>query len=150
MSEHPIWVACHTVDYDESWYDQTDEETFRPWTGARPVGADAMYLVSCTFRLSDGAAFAGFATPADQSDDLGTMQPQLFDTSGRRHAFWLGMFPVEAEIESFRAALSRPSNRVFPIHFGARSGLTRAACGGSIRGFMKSSDSGAEVLKLTW
>jgi hypothetical protein len=27
---HPVWVSCHSVDYDEPWYDGTNEETFRP------------------------------------------------------------------------------------------------------------------------
>jgi hypothetical protein len=26
----PVWVGCHTVDADEPWIDDTDEETFRP------------------------------------------------------------------------------------------------------------------------
>jgi len=34
---HPVWVSCHVVDYDEPWYDDTDEETFRPWLGALPL-----------------------------------------------------------------------------------------------------------------
>jgi hypothetical protein len=29
----PVWLACHVADYDEPWYDETDEETFRPWSG---------------------------------------------------------------------------------------------------------------------
>jgi hypothetical protein len=29
----PAWISCHVQDYDEPWYDETDEETFRPWTG---------------------------------------------------------------------------------------------------------------------
>lgn len=29
---HPVWVGVHTRDTDEPWYDETDEETYRPWT----------------------------------------------------------------------------------------------------------------------
>jgi hypothetical protein len=24
---HPVWVQCHTFDYNEPWYGETDEET---------------------------------------------------------------------------------------------------------------------------
>ena len=40
FATHPVWVSCHSVDYDEPWYDGTDEETFRPWLSEIPV-ADA-------------------------------------------------------------------------------------------------------------
>ena len=30
---HPVWTNCHVADYDEPWYDDTDEETFRPFFG---------------------------------------------------------------------------------------------------------------------
>ena len=36
----PVWVQCHIIDYDEPWYDDTDEETFRPWDRALPVDPD--------------------------------------------------------------------------------------------------------------
>ena len=46
----PVWIGCHTADYDEPWYDDTDEETFRPWTGALPADASqGMLLVRATF-----------------------------------------------------------------------------------------------------
>jgi hypothetical protein len=60
---HPVWVSCHSVDYDEPWYDETDEETFRPWLSEIPVGADEMYLVACQFTMADGSRHQGFATP---------------------------------------------------------------------------------------
>jgi hypothetical protein len=63
---HPVWVACHTVDYDEEWHDDTDEETFRPWTGALPVGADEMYLVLSSFTLRDGTVMS-VALPRQQA-----------------------------------------------------------------------------------
>jgi hypothetical protein len=30
FERHPGWIGCHTADYDGAWYDETDEETFRP------------------------------------------------------------------------------------------------------------------------
>src|SRR5437762_8123719 len=107
---HPVWIACHIADYGEPWYEQTDEETFRPWSGPVPVGCHEMYLVACTFRLADGSLFSGFATPADASASLGAMQPQIFDATGTRHAFWLGMFPDNGAVERFRRAMSKSSS----------------------------------------
>ena len=33
FAKHSVWASVHTLDYDESWYDDTDEEIFRPWIG---------------------------------------------------------------------------------------------------------------------
>jgi hypothetical protein len=64
FDNYPIWVNCHVVDYDEEWYDDTDEETFRPWTGDIPVFPDdTMYLVTASFQLNDGTIMNGFLTP---------------------------------------------------------------------------------------
>jgi len=147
---HPVWIACHIADYGEPWYEETDEETFRPWSGAVPVGCHEMYLVACTFRLADGSLFSGFATPADASASLGAMQPQIFDATGTRHAFWLGMFPDNGAVERFRRAMSKSSSSVFPLTFQSLSNLTTARCSGTIHGFMKSSDVHGEVLQHTW
>lgn len=52
---HPIWVQCHLVDYDEHWYEETDEATFRPWTGDKPVDPQrAIFLVRATMALAAG------------------------------------------------------------------------------------------------
>src|SRR5438552_16309205 len=31
---HPIWIGVHNYDVDEPWYEESDEETVRPWTGS--------------------------------------------------------------------------------------------------------------------
>jgi len=60
----PAWIGCHTFDYDEDWYDDTDEETFRPWDGELPVDpAMGMFLVKSSFELRNGAVYTGFITP---------------------------------------------------------------------------------------
>jgi hypothetical protein len=46
-----------SVDNDEPWYDDTDEETFRPWLSEIPVAADEMYLVACEFMMADGSRY---------------------------------------------------------------------------------------------
>jgi hypothetical protein len=98
---HPVWVSCHIIDYDEPWYDDTDEETFRPWLSEIPVAAEEMYLVACQFTMADGSRYQGFGTPASEAENIGLIQPQVFSPSGRRFAFWLGMFPRQEEIDGF-------------------------------------------------
>ena len=64
FKQYPIWVSVHSLGYGEEWYDETDEETFRPWLGERPVGAQEMFLVSARFTFADGTEYDGFVTPA--------------------------------------------------------------------------------------
>lgn len=139
--EHPVWASCHSFDFDEPWFDQTDEETFRPWTGALPVQpADGMYLVRAEFTLADGTRARGFLTPADTDDPgpgaLGTVQPQLYLPSGELVGFWLGMFGNATEAAAFvYAALGKNAEAVFPIHFVAPPNVAGGMTSGVIQGF---------------
>jgi hypothetical protein len=87
---HPVWVSCHSIDYDEPWYDETDEETFRPWLSEIPVGADEMYLVACQFTMADGSHHQGFETPALEPDDMDLIQPQIFSPLWKATCFLAG------------------------------------------------------------
>jgi hypothetical protein len=65
FERHPVWIGCHTADYEEPWYEQTDEETFRPRTGDLPADpSEGMLLVRATIQLRDGTTLPGFVTPA--------------------------------------------------------------------------------------
>ena len=60
FDRHPVWVGCHTVDYDEAWYEDTDEETFRPWAGILPVTeSQDMLLVRQPSHYAMGAGIPG-------------------------------------------------------------------------------------------
>ena len=94
---HPVWASCHSFDHDEPWYDQTDEETFRPWTNTLPVDpADGMFLVAARLKLADESVLPGFATPvspdAFEDKTLGLLQPQVFLPTCQVIGLWLGMF----------------------------------------------------------
>jgi len=96
FEHHPVWVSCHVFDYDEPWYDDTDEETFRPWLEPLPVDpSKTTFLARASFRLADGREFGGFVTPSS-SLDLGLQQPSI-DVGGRFFAFWGGMPGVSSE-----------------------------------------------------
>ncbi len=118
FEREPVWIGCHTADYDEPWYDQTDEETFRPRAGALPADpSEGMLLVRATLELHDGTRYGGFVTPAFEENDLGTQQPQIF-VGGRRFAFWGGHFGIPAEERaSCYSALGKPAHDVFPLTF---------------------------------
>ena len=70
FERHPVWVGCHTADYGKPWYEDTDEETFRPWKGKLPAGpAEGMLLVRAAIELHDGSRYPGFVTPAIEERD---------------------------------------------------------------------------------
>jgi hypothetical protein len=141
--KYPVWVQCHVIDYDEKWYDDTDEETFRPWIGDLPVLPDyAMFLVKADMVLKNGNSFTGFITPCLKGDyqhenDLGLIQPQIFTTENKRVGFWTGMFPIkQADIETFYKSMGINPELVFPIKFSANEGLTVGVSSGIINGFL--------------
>ena len=91
---HPVWIACHSADSDEPWFGETDEETFRPWTGDLPASpGEGMLLVRAMFELADGSRRSGFVTPAFGDGGLGLMQPHLF-AGAEIFGFWGGMFGI--------------------------------------------------------
>jgi hypothetical protein len=138
FDRHPVWVSCHGSDCELPWYDETDEETFRPWTGALPVSqADGMFLVRATLEFSDGSRFIGFITPAFREADLGVLLPHIF-IGERCFRFWGGIFGVPAEErQAFYSALGKDSRAVFPLRFVADPGLATGAVAGQIDGFYR-------------
>jgi hypothetical protein len=134
----PAWISCHGQDEGEPWYEKTNEETFRPWTGALPVGpSEGMLLVRARLELQDGSVCRGFLTPAFNEGDLGSIQPQIF-VANERFGFWGGMFGVRPEEKAaFYAAIGKPPDAIFPIRFAAGPGLATGAVTGSIDGFYR-------------
>jgi hypothetical protein len=139
FQQHPCWIAVRSVDYDEPWYDEADEETFRPWLQALPVDpADGMLLVRAEYRLADGTTLSGFVTPQieDGSVDLGIIQPQMFLPNERLESFWDGMYARSADARArLYNELGKHPESVFPITFGVGSGTTKGIAAGKIEGF---------------
>jgi hypothetical protein len=136
FERHPVWIGCHTADYGEPWYDSTDEETFRPWTGRLPVDSSAgMLLIKASFELHDGSRFTGFVTPSDKSDDLATQQPQLF-VGDQRFSFWGGRIGIaNSAQQALYAALNKDPQEIFPLRFAGNVGLATGNMTGFVRGF---------------
>jgi hypothetical protein len=139
FSKHPVWVSVHGLDQDEPWYDETDEETFRPWPGSLPVGPEeGMLLVRAKLTLADGRAFQGFITPQYEGEplSLGRIQPQMFLPSGKRCDFWDGMFKrPDNDRQIIYVELGDDPKKIFPIEFSAEEGLATGQVSGSIPGF---------------
>ena len=142
FERHPVWVNCHVTDYNQPWYDETDEETFRPWREATPVDpAQTMFLVRASLRLADGTALRGFITPQSPQDnggkpDLGLIQPEVFLPSGKRVSFWFGMMdPPKNEISEFYTALGKTGADIFPLTFNVETWLAIGVVSGSVPGF---------------
>jgi hypothetical protein len=141
---HQVWAACHSFDYDEPWFDDTDEETFRPWLGKLPADpSEGMFLVACEATLADGSSSEGFLTPSQEgqasgASDLGTIQPHLFLPAASALGFWGGLAgtPAGARSELYRA-LARSSEGVFPIRFRASDDVVSGARDVSVGGFYR-------------
>lgn len=120
FEEHPLWIGCHTADYDEPWYDQTTEETFRPRTGSLPADPEeGMLLVRAEAMLNDGSQLPAFLTPGTEDGDIGTMQPYVF-VEGRAFGFWR---TPEAVRQEFRMSIGKNDEQIFPLSVTASSEL---------------------------
>jgi hypothetical protein len=142
LLDFPVWIGCHTADYDEPWYDETDEETFRPFLGTLPASPDqGMLLVRAQITLNDGTSFSGFVTPAfpEEPEDggriLGTQQPMVFTAAGAVRIWHGGFEPSQSAIDEAYRALGRVAAAVFPLRFRAEQGLTTGNAEGTVSGF---------------
>lgn len=142
-----VWASCHSFDCDELWYDETDEETLRPWDGQLPVDpSDGMFLVKAKFRLSDGREFWGYVTPGNPEEDasIGILQPYLA-VGSQFFGFWGGMLGVaKTAKDSFYAAIAADHTTAFPIEFSVDTKFALRAISGTIAGFYRLPQLGSE------
>jgi hypothetical protein len=143
FQRHPVWIGCHTADYGKSWYEDTDEETFRPYHEALPADpSEGMLLVRAVIELKDGSRYPGFVTPGS---GLGTQQPEIF-VDDRRFGFWGGMTGIsERSQQELYATLGKQPNEIFPLRFVADPGLTTGQAEGQIVGFYRKYREGLQV-----
>lgn len=88
---HPIWVCVHGRDQEEPWHKQTDDQTYRPWTGELPyvprTPFDAV-LVAATFQLADGSTYRGYFNPVAENWDEPLPPRKLRDGSFTKPLQW--------------------------------------------------------------
>lgn len=154
--KYPVWVQCHVMDYEESWYDETDEETFRPWLGELPVSPSiAMFLVKSGFTFADGTKYEGFITPGEPGSsasirELGYIQPRVFAGNGKGISFWFGALPdnyVEQEKKLSYSLIGKTPEEIFPIEFEAEEKLSEGVVKGTVPGFCRYSDDGQVIVE---
>lgn len=117
FEHYPVWIACHVADYAEPWYDETDEETFRPHSGPFAAEPSDLLLVTATATMSDGSRHPGFLSPSQDARDIETLQPHVF-VGARAYGFWGAMVGIpEEERRAFLGATGKVPEDVFPIRF---------------------------------
>lgn len=71
FKRYPVWISVHNYDSHESWYEASDEETVRPWTGPLPFSEErGIALGSAIFKLADGSTYTGFCRSVREDWDL--------------------------------------------------------------------------------
>lgn len=71
FARQPVWIGVHNYDSDEPWHEQSDEETFRPWTGQLPFNEQrGSALVATRFALADGSTYGGYCQAVRHDWDL--------------------------------------------------------------------------------
>lgn len=134
FKHHPVWVACHVVDYDEPWYDDTDEETFRPWKGPLPAHGTSL-LVRAELIAADGTRFEGFLTPSDSSSQYETTHPHIF--AGQfTIGFWEGGIPDLTKLRNkLYEVTGKLAAELFPMRAITLPGLVEPAVEALVEGF---------------
>lgn len=156
FEKFPVWVLCHTTDYDEEWYDDTDEATVRPWSDNIPIDAkSAIFFIRAHFVLADGAEMKGFVSYMTNpqwkivANDIGSTQPVLLHPSGKQIPFWYGVIKITSEdMNRIYTLLGKDRKMVFPIRYRVDDNLIVVEQKGEIDGFYsyRQVDSGAVVV----
>jgi hypothetical protein len=155
---HPVWILCHTADYKERWYKDTDEDTFRPWTKELPaIVLRETLLVRADLELWDGSHYSGFITPLVDGHDTLTgggrpdfarhpfarQQPNIF-VGDSRFGFWGGRPGISKQKQhEFYSAIGKQPEQIFPLQFHAEDGLANGLLTGRVEGFYRSTRDGS-------
>jgi hypothetical protein len=152
FARQPVWVGVHHYDSDQPWYEQSDEETFRPWTGPLPFAEPRGFaLVATEFVLADGSVYGGYCrsvpdtpnelTPWSQrhgGDPLSLLllQNPIIFVDSQQFDFQLRVPELRQNaIQSFFTAIGKKPGEVFPLQFSAAGGLIEGINSGKIEGF---------------
>lgn len=142
----PVWVGCHCLDYDEDWYDDTDEETFRPWNNKVPSDEEQwMFLVKTDFILADGTTFRGFMSPPEHGIqfDISNQHPIIITENGELIAFWYGSLPesyFKKDTALTYSLLNKKHEEIFPIKCTILKEMVEGQNTGLILGFERYED----------
>ncbi|MBN9663651.1 MAG: tetratricopeptide repeat protein [Acidobacteria bacterium] len=163
FQNHPLWLAVHGRDQSEEWYEQCDEETFRPWDGMFPAAPQSgAFLVAAWMKLRKGRTYPGafyvnlpevaadassiarYSFDGASADDVAAAmrQPRIFHEN-RCSYFWGGKRGVpSSDQEVFYLALQDVPENIFPITYEALPGVISGSHRGIVRGFYRLLSSG--------
>lgn len=135
VRDHPVWEIA----LDEEGEEGQDEATVRPYDKSGPVDpAAGMFIVRARFTLADGTQHFGYLTPADDPQDLGTIQPQVITKQGQV-GFWMGI--VLQDTAPLYRTLGKSSAETFPATFESDVPLIGGPLKGTIPAFLHFEDS---------
>lgn len=159
FEQHPVWVGVHNFDVGEPWHQDSNESTYRPWSGALPCPSEkGFFLVRGILKLPDGCNYPGFFTVAPESWDtpprlglasfssryggaalalVGIQQPRIF-VEHQQFSFWGGRagVPVERR-QALYSILGRSAEDAFPMRFHADPSLATGILSGEVEGFYR-------------
>ncbi len=161
----PVWIGVHNYDTDESWYEEADEQTVRPWLGSLPFDQDrGTALAAATFTLADGSAYRGFCravrTDWDVPEEIFSggrikklswsrmhgggkqsvlaLQDPIIFIDGHQFDFFLGVPGArEGKVTHFYASIGKRPATVFPLQFAMDRGLATGLTSGKLGGFFR-------------
>ncbi len=164
FKRRPAWIGVHNFDSGAPWYEDSDEETYRPWTGSLPFSSDrGILLVATTFQLADGSVYPGYSSAVPENWDVplpprtlrdgtqtnpqswsqlhgGTklsilgLQQPTIFINGRTCNFSLRPKERKHTLAEFYVAFQREPRDIFPVHFHADATLTTRICDGQLDG----------------
>jgi len=86
---HSVWIGVHNFDSGEPWYELSDEQTFRPWTGALPFDEPRGFvLVTATFELADGSRYPGYFRAVREDWDVPLPPRRMSDGNYTKPLQW--------------------------------------------------------------
>lgn len=92
FARHPVWVGVHNYDTDQPWYEEADEETFRPWVGPLPFDeARGVALLAAIFQLADGSSYRGFCRSVREDWDRPIDSPKERGVARQKALSWSRM-----------------------------------------------------------
>lgn len=129
---YPIWVQCHIIDYSNYWYEQTQEDTVRPYTGPKPAVLNYCFLMLAEFIFNDGTEFEGFTSPADK---IGSIVNARVFINNKQEFFWHGgLKPTQQEIDDFYQRIQKKHADIFPVKVQIKNSLAAEEVSIEIKG----------------
>ena len=91
FSLHPVWVRSRDYDSNESWYEETTEQTYRPWNGPLPIVPTSQFpfeLLAASFRFRNGDIYLGYLQATTEEWDTPLAPRKLKDGSFTKPLQW--------------------------------------------------------------